>query len=274
VAVITLVLLYFRRAAEESGPSPRIDHSDPYLLAYLRGGKNEALRVATVVLVDRGLLVVDEKNRTLAVPARFTSPSHLIERALMRHFTQAHLATTIFDNLELAAVCDRYERRLSEAGLLPDAERRAARRRLLLRALTILIGLSLLKIVVALSRGRTNIIFLLILTIAAVIFAVKLANPRRTTRGDAMLDDLRLLFGRLRDGGARVTKGGATADAALLAAVFGVGALPIPEFAFAHKLYPRASSQSAAGCGSSCGSGCGGGGGGGGCGGCGGGGGD
>lgn len=279
VAVITLGLLHFRRAAMESGPAPRIDHSDPYLLAYLRGGKNEALRVATVVLVDRRLLVVDEKNRTLAVAGRFTAPSHLIERALMRHFTQAHLATTIFDNLELGAVCDRYERRLSEAGLLPDAERRAARRRLLWRALTILIGLSMLKIVVALSRGRANIIFLLILTVVAVIIAVKLANPRRTARGDAMLDDLRRLFGRLREGGARVIKGGATADAALLAAVFGVGALPIPEFAFALKLYPRASSSlGSASCGSSCGSsggsGCGGGGGGGGCGGCGGGGGD
>src|SRR5262249_24534970 len=150
-------------------------------------------------------------------------------------------AATIFDNPRLTAACQDYEQRLSAAGLLPDAERRAVRRRLLLRALTVLVGLSALKIYVALSRGRFIILFLLILTVVGAVVAFKLAGPRRTTRGDAMLDDLRLLFAQLVSGGARVTRGGTTADVALLAAVFGIGALPVKDFDYAHKLYPRAS---------------------------------
>jgi len=35
VALVTLVLLYVVRAAGESGPPPRIDTGDPYLIAYL-----------------------------------------------------------------------------------------------------------------------------------------------------------------------------------------------------------------------------------------------
>jgi hypothetical protein len=106
--------------------------------------------------------------------------------------------------------------------------------------------------------------------------ATTIAMPRLTSRGRTLLADLRRLFARLRERAPRLTPGGASADAALLAAVFGVAALPTA-FAYAQALYPRAASTSSSwssSCGASCGSSCGGGGGGGGCGGCGGGGGD
>ena len=41
-------------------PPPRFD--DPYLIAYLRGGVEEAARVATVSLIDRGLLCGREER--------------------------------------------------------------------------------------------------------------------------------------------------------------------------------------------------------------------
>jgi hypothetical protein len=46
-----------RRAGESAEP-PAVNLSDPYLIAYLRGGKNEVLRIATVTLIDRGYLTV------------------------------------------------------------------------------------------------------------------------------------------------------------------------------------------------------------------------
>lgn len=276
VAFLTLGLLYAVRAASEAGPAPRLDVSDPYLIAYLRGGTPEALRVATVTLIDRGLLQVDENSRTVAAPARFTPPQHPLEQALMRHFEQSHMAITVFGSAELKAVCNDYEQRLAALGLLPDAARRSARRRLLSAALVVIVGLALAKLGVALARGRTNVLFLIVLTVAAAVAASVVATPRLTTRGRTLLADLRRLFARLRARSAQLTRGAATADAALLAAVFGLGALPAA-FAYAHTLYPRASSGGSSlgtSCSASCGSSCGGGGdgGGGGCGGCGGGG--
>ena len=49
------LLLHLLRWAAESGKPLKVNFSDPYLIAYLRGGENEALRVATVSLIDRGL---------------------------------------------------------------------------------------------------------------------------------------------------------------------------------------------------------------------------
>jgi uncharacterized protein (TIGR04222 family) len=280
-ALVTLGLLYVARVAGESGAPPRIDTGDPYLIAYLRGGTYEALRVATIALIDRGLLLVDDKTRTVVAPAQFTKPQHPIEQVLMRHFEQSHLATTVFGNDDLTAACAEYERRLAALGLVPDAARRATRRRLLGAALLVLVGLSVAKIAVALARGRSNVLFLVVLSAAAGMLAARVATPRLTSRGRALLADLRRLFARLRVRAPSVNRGGASADIALLAAVFGLAALPWPAFAYAQALYPKAGSSSlspgwsscgSSGGSSSCGSSSSCGGGGSGCGGCGGGG--
>lgn len=270
-----LLLLWIVRSSGESGHTPRVDTSDPYLIAYLRGGKHEALRVATVGLIDRGLLSVDEGTGMVASRVKPDAVRRPIEQALVEHFEGGHLAPTVFGNPGLAKACEEYERKLSTLGLVPSSGRKAARRTLLLVALAVLIGLSVAKLVVALSRGRTNVMFLIVLTIVATVIAVKVATPRRTARGDAVLADLRRLFKRLRARASSLRSGGADADAALLAAVFGLAALPSGAFGWTRTLYPKASSSSGSSdCGSSCGSSCGGGGDGGGCGGCGGGGGD
>ena len=173
----------------------------------------------------------------------------------MRHFEQSHLATTVLGNDTLVACCAEYERRLTALGLLPDRERKTTRRRLLGAALLVLVGVSAAKIVVALSRGRTNVLFLAVLTLVASVAAMTIAMPRLTSRGRALLADLRRLFARLRERAPRLAPGGASADAALLAAVFGIAALPTA-FAYAQALYPKAASTNSSwssSCGSSCG---------------------
>jgi Flp pilus assembly protein TadB len=48
-----IAMLYVRRiVAEPVRELTKFDTSDPYRLAYLRGGANEALRVATAVLIE------------------------------------------------------------------------------------------------------------------------------------------------------------------------------------------------------------------------------
>jgi uncharacterized protein (TIGR04222 family) len=78
---VAIALRSFRRRNEE-GSAPRIDTSDPYLIAYLRGGKNEAARVAAVSLVDRGLLKEEGTGRLWTVRGqRHGSPADRESRA-------------------------------------------------------------------------------------------------------------------------------------------------------------------------------------------------
>src|SRR3954468_7585769 len=44
------------RLQESLGMLPQLQMTDPYQIAYLRGGRAEALRVAAFSLIDRGLL--------------------------------------------------------------------------------------------------------------------------------------------------------------------------------------------------------------------------
>ena len=111
--------------------------------------------------------------------------------------------------------------------------------------------------------------FLVVLTAIGLWVVWLLVRRRRTHLGNRMLKDLQRLFRALRQRAATIRAGAMTSDAMLLAAVFGISALPATGFADFLRVYKKAAS-SGGGCGSSCGSGCGGGGGGG-CGGCGGG---
>jgi uncharacterized protein (TIGR04222 family) len=234
------------------------------------------VRVAAVSLIDRGLLVVDEAERTLTAKPGATA-LRPIEQALQRTFAEARPATDIFIDFDLRAACFPYEDTLTRLGLLADDDTQRARNRRLGIAIAILVGLAGAKIYVALQRGRANVLFLIILAFVGCVAAFGLSNARRTARGDALVADLRRLFVRLRARARSIRPGGGTADAALLAAVFGLGALPAAGFGFVRRLYPRAPDTSGwsspsygswSSCSSSCGSSCGGGGGGG-CGGCG-----
>ena len=136
-------------------------------------------------------------------------------------------------------------------------------------------GTALVKAGVALSRGHTNLLFLLMAAAWAGFGAVSLASPRRTRRGDETLRHLGALLARLRD----PSRGRSLAphEATLVGAVFGLAAVGGAEWARLARLHPRAtrpdsgSSSWSWTCGSSCGSSSGGSScGGGGCGGCGG----
>jgi uncharacterized protein (TIGR04222 family) len=150
---------------------------------------------------------------------------------------------------------------------MPDAAMRAQRYRWFAVAATILLGVALGKVVIAFGRGRYNVEFLVILTAIGLWVVWLLVRRPRTHLGNRMLKDLHRLFKTLRQRAATIRPGAMTSDAMLLAAVFGISALPATGFTDFLRVYKKGAS-SGGGCGSSCGSGCGGGGGGG-CGGCG-----
>jgi uncharacterized protein (TIGR04222 family) len=260
------VVFALRWWAGVDGPeSPAIDLSDPYLIAYLRGGKNEALRVATVSLIDRGVLTVSGSKVSTARDRSADSLRIPIEQSLVSYFQTTAEAASAFK----AAILDEglYEQALIRADLLPGPEARFARASKLSAALLVLWSVAFIKIAVALSRGHSNVQFLFVLAVIFTVFAIKLGLPRLTRKGAATLANLKLLFGSLQLRASTLVAGRNANELLLLAAVFGVGTIPASVFPHAKKLYPQAASSSS--CGSSCGSGCGGGGCGGGCGGCG-----
>ncbi|HTC87675.1 MAG TPA: TIGR04222 domain-containing membrane protein [Bryobacteraceae bacterium] len=268
-----LLGLYLVRHWGEASDPPQVNLSDPHLIAFLRGGQNEVLRVATVSLIDRGLL---EVSGTQISSVRNQSAAALripIEKRLLAHFGAPSEASSLFKPDVFAHEMVVYESELARLDLIPSERTKWAQNSRLGIAILVLWGVALIKIFVAVARGRSNVWFLIILAIAFGFGSERLARPRLTRRGIAMLSSLRTLFGGLK-GRAPLLRPGESADEVLLlAAVFGVEAIPARIFPNVHALFPRGSSSPAglreSSCGAACGGGCGGGGCGGGCGGCG-----
>lgn len=291
-SIVVIALLVIVRRALESGDAPRVDLADPYLIAYLRRGRDEAIRVAMIALVDRGLL---ESSGTRLKRVKGKSPvlvRRLLEQLILEKFTQEAESKEAFSYDPIVSAAEKYGTELQNTGLLPDQATKTGRLVLLMVALLALAGVAWLKVYIAIMRGRTNVAFLIILSILFIIIAISVSRPRLTARGNALLKDLRNLYGDLRARAETISPGGSTIEAAMLAAVFGAAILPASNFAFTRQLFPQlqpstgtwssfsdgsscsssssscSSSSSSCSSGSSCGSSCGGGGGGG-CGGCG-----
>jgi uncharacterized protein (TIGR04222 family) len=245
----------------------RVNLSDPYLIAFLRGGRSEAIRVATVSLIDRAFLKASGSTVvTLNVNAA-ESVRAPIEGELLLVCKTAQEARTLHANAIFADTFRGYETELVRLGLMPDAPAKTLRAQVFVLFAAVMWGLGIIKILVALERGRRNIEFLVILMIVFAYAGYKITHPRQTGRGKALLADLSSLFRSLKDRAASFLPGSNPSELALLTAVFGIAALPADLFPHAKTLYPAPSSSSGdsgSSCGSSCGGGCGGG-----CGGCG-----
>jgi uncharacterized protein (TIGR04222 family) len=269
LAVLALLLAW--RRWHEAGALPTIDTKDPYLFACLNGGPAAVIRVATVGLVDRGLLQLTGGTAHPApnMAAQFGQPQ--IEREILAHFRGGASVSAAPENKRLLDVAAaNYENRLRSLNLLPNADTQNARAVALALAIAALLGLGLVKIVIALSAGRRNVEILIVLMIVATVLVWKLRNPYRTRLGDDYLASMRTLFTGLRDRASSLRPGGATREVLWLTALFGAALLPSAVFPVAAYAWPKpVSSSSGSSCGgSSCGGGgCGGGGGG--CGGCG-----
>jgi uncharacterized protein (TIGR04222 family) len=269
IAVIVLAAVKAAIDMGESGAPPALPLGDPYQIAWLRGGTPEAARIAVLSLVDRSLLVVDDENLVIPNPVR-SFVLKPIESAILACCAaqSGTAATAVLNDPAVEQACASYQAQLEQMQLTPDAALQERRYYWLAFGAVILIVVALVKIGIAISRGRSNIILLVILTVIALWAAWRLARRRRTSLGNRMLKDLRRLFRALRQRATSIRPGAMTSDAMLLAAVFGLSALPSTGFADLLRVYKKSARSGGGGCGSSCGSGCGGGGGG--CGGCGG----
>jgi uncharacterized protein (TIGR04222 family) len=268
IVIVAVALLRRRSEPVVAMTGPLTDYLK---IAYLRGGPDEALRVATISLMDRGLVEAVDEHHVKISSAKMPAGLQRTEQRLLEACQHSTRASAIVEDTRLRiTVTTECQGHLVRAGLLPDDKVTADRLLLLVASVAFLGLVAILKIAIALGRGRTNV-GLLIAAVPIFGYVIyRIANPFRTLAGEAMLADLRQLFRALKDRTWSIGTPGETQELALVAAVFGISALP-GRGAVSEKLFRRPETESASSCGSSgssCGSSCGGGCGGG-CGGCG-----
>lgn len=256
-----------------TGPSLDTLTNDPYLIAGLREGVDEAIRVAVVNLVDRRLLSIQGSGLRATGRADPESLRRKLDRVITQRCKFAPLsAEEIVKDEAVRAAAAEIETHLQSQGLLLNAADLAARARARQGVLLLLGGVSLARIVQAVMAGRSNLTFLVVETLIACFIAWNLPRARLTQIGERALSALKKLLERLKARAEKLAPGGATNEAILVAAMFGLYALPAAAFPFIEETYPRpkpsdSGSGSSDSGSSSDSSGCGGGGG---CGGCGG----
>jgi uncharacterized protein (TIGR04222 family) len=263
VAVLTAAAI--ARRVRESGPPPRLDLSDPYLAACLRGGRDEAIRVALLGLVDRGLVSAREERWSIRDGAALLDARHPLDQALLRRLGgEGELPSATRADAAVQAACADLDERLAELGLVAGAELRRERARRTLVAIAVLVAPAAVKICLALQRGHRNVGLLIASALVFTALAIRLRGGRVTGRGRRVLRDLRSLYGDLRRRADSIAPGSG-GELALLAGVFGLAAVPVAVFPHATALAgPRAGdgwSSSSFASGTSCGGGpsCGGG---------------
>ena len=213
--------------------------SDPYRIAYLRGGPAETIRVAVFNLVDRGILAIDDEKR---VSQAWRDAPDLLRRPVDRELLRACARPIPLEKLlahrAALALCGQYRSELEHRGLFAGSANRRWRGAAALAALALLAGVALAKIVIALSRGAP-MLFLLVLAISACMAILWFWRRHSTPAGRRMLRNLKTLTRRLKGRLPRLATRGATNEALILAAVFGLHALRSEAFPYAEWIDPR-----------------------------------
>ncbi len=268
--------VYVLKQRAEGGEPIRLPSTDPYLIAYLRGGATEAVRLGVTVLVDRLLLELDGDRVVRREGVSPTHGSNDLEHAILEQCDTATRPADLATSPRLQDIAMRsYEPPLVQLRLLADSETRMRRFQDAGLAIVLLLVVAAVKVAIGVARNRP-VSFLVLFAIGFSALTLVAIRGRRTVLGERVLGDLTMLFDALRERADELRPNIATGELALLMAVFGAGAVPIGAFPFVRAFRPatttNTSSCGSTGCGSSSGSSCGGGGsscGGGGCGGCG-----
>jgi uncharacterized protein (TIGR04222 family) len=309
VLIVTLIVLHRYKITSldwtKKLPLPQIPaNPDPYEIAYLRGGENEVIRSVIFALVQRGYLIHTkdfmEKQATFSKSGKIDGIHSLnaMERNVLYYFSEPKDAGEIFKSGVSDVVsshCLAYEGKLLNEQLLTPPEIKSAAQRNAGIAAAVILAIGGFKFVAAVTHGRFNVVFLIIMAIVGlIVLFVTTSIPRLSHRGRAYLEALQTAFSNLskktRVGDKNKTLQPSTTFAGvdpllLMVGVFGVGSLIGTDYGYFEESFQKSAmnnSASTSGCGSgtSCGSsscssgggdggggGCGGGGCGGGCGG-------
>jgi uncharacterized protein (TIGR04222 family) len=242
VGIFALGLQYFWSRAREVSSVAQLKMTDPYLIAYLRGGSEDALRAAAMSLMERKLLTASGRMLVAEAGAdeKVDSP---VEKAVLQLYREPRKAEAMESSSAAADIFTRFQTELVQHGLLAGPKTFAVRLVPFCIAALIVIGTGLLKLGIALSEGRHNIWFLIGMLAVFSLISVALFRKRGTRSGSAVLGDLATMFYPLRAQAEASPIGSAGNDVAMLAAVFGIDALPETRFPGVYALQPEPSTS-------------------------------
>jgi uncharacterized protein (TIGR04222 family) len=296
LSVSAALLVYWLRLRTDADGGAAKMVSDPYALAYLRDGYPEVMRVALVTLVEEGVVTVEYRDFSLVPkgpPARRGSKRKrpAVEQEVIAFLTSRSSTIDLIVDASVGHdACEGYRLELEELGYLRRRASTAGLSTISGFVVAFLLAVAAIKVFIAFSRGRSNVLFLVMSAAAAAWVAYRLGHvsPSITTRGKRALEAAEALLAgarqRLKDASGALR----AQELAWLAAAFGFSVFDYTptDFAFwpalafapearARKIFqPNSESSSSwhscstttSSCsgGSSCGGGCGGG-----CGGCG-----
>ncbi|MEN9627256.1 MAG: hypothetical protein RJA10_483 [Pseudomonadota bacterium] len=279
-AVVVLVAygVWLRHLGAAAAGGVTIDSltADPYRIACLRAGPDEAVKLAVVNLIDRGLLADARGEGWRAT--RKADPGlqrRSLDRVVLGQCQAVPLsADEVLADRAVRKAATEIEADLKGKGLLLTTPQRGLRGTVRLAVVALLWGLPALRLWQALSREQTHVEYLMMMAVVAGLIALALPREPLTPAGRRALQSVTSLLGRLKSRAEQIRPGGATNEAVLCAAAFGLYVLPAAAFPFIEQVYPQPARGGDSGGGgdggsSSSDSSCGGGGG---CGGCGGGG--
>ncbi len=177
-----LAVLWITQRSLESTPTGAPLLGDYLEIAYLRGGPGEAVRVATMNLIVRGLMQIVDEDHLQAVEAEAPAlAGKRLEQLIVTKCQYVTSASAVLADAALReAATEECAPPLVQRGLLPDDRAVARRRSMLAAAAFVLTAVAGTKILVALSRGRSNIAFLIIETIVFLFLCYTLTNALRT----------------------------------------------------------------------------------------------
>ena len=290
IAIVLVVSWWQVRSADRTleervdDPPEPVEATD---VALLRGNVNEVLRLTVVELVQRGYLrTVEGKFLGMStgqkIAQRSTAPGpgflSRLQRPVFDFFKSPRNASELFSDNSLKewlrAQCSEAEKRLGQYRLITPDDVRRKLHSIALAAVLVLVGLGGYKLLVALSKGKTNVGFLIVMAIIGTIAAMVVTRvPRMSRRGRAYIQELQVRYSRLKYGLTGLSQPIDDSGLIFAVALFGIATLRGTPYSGLVSTFRQASTSSSGCGGSGCGgSGCGGGGcGGGGCGGCGGG---
>jgi uncharacterized protein (TIGR04222 family) len=268
-------------------PPPIPETVDPFDVAFLRGGYPDLVRLTILDLVGRGYLQADSKSeRIIGAPKppnqKYLSGTQSVVYEWMKPGRYvAQIMSELLPSIETKNLEVARKNRLEAQQWFTTQDQRLKGFVVTIPFVLLIALLAYWKIIVAFSRGRSNVFILIILTMFAIAAVVSIGRlGRRSALGNAFMERLGVAFSRLRDRAGSLVSTNQHDHVLLVAATFGLGVLEGTGYEFMPRMFKKAASQqesgsgsTSSGCGSSCGSSCGGGScGGGGCGGCGGGG--
>lgn len=171
--------------------------TDPYELAWLRDGGSGMLMTALFALRQQGRIVINDNTVTRIPDA--PQPEAPAERAVFAALGTPRKVSELISDTNLASGLDHvghtFRERFVRAGLVTTEIERARAKTAMLVGLAAILGVGGLKLAVALSRGYTNVWFLIITaTIVSIALAILCRPQRLNARGRAYLKSLVATF--------------------------------------------------------------------------------